>query len=355
MSDHDNKDRIARLVRWRSTTTVKDSEAARVALEEYVRRMPEGQPAIYYLTAPQPRGRAREPAARGVPGKGYEVLLLVDNVDEWVIGHLHEFDKRPLRSVAKGATDLASAEDKKALEEQQKAHGGFIAFVKEAAGENIGEVRLSDRLTDSPCCLVGEEHAMSPQMEELMRRMGQEVPRQKRTLELNPTQPLVQGLRAAQEGGKGDPERLKGQVRLLRDQALLAEGGRLQDPAAFAKGVQELMLGALGAASASRMSRPWLTDWIDGLMGPRVLSAASLQELEQSGFTIFPGLALGTRLANAEEAAVADAAASTVSVAGETTCYSGQLDSEGGITRRWRALRCWVIESPHRTRVTRAD
>ncbi len=250
VSDQDNKDRIARLVRWRSTTTVKESAGARIALEDYVRRMPEGQPAIYFLTAPSLEAARASPQLEGFVRKGYEVLLLVDNVDEWVIGHLREFDKRPLRSVAKGATDLASAEDKKALEEQQKTLGGFLAFVKEAVGDEIGEVRLSDRLTDSPCCLVGEEHAMGPQMEELMRRMGQEVPHQRRTLELNPTHPLVVRLRAAQEGG-GDLERVKRQVRLLRDQAVLAEGGRIEDPAAFVKSVQELMLGALGPSSAA--------------------------------------------------------------------------------------------------------
>ena len=117
---------------------------------------------------------------------------------------------------------------------------------------NISEVRLSDRLTDSPCCLISEDHGISPQMEDLMRRMGQDVPKQKRILELNPTHPLVERLQAAQAAPDAEKngERLRRQVRLLRDQAVLAEGGRPQDPAAFAKNVQELMLEAFGAAQA---------------------------------------------------------------------------------------------------------
>jgi molecular chaperone HtpG len=244
-TDFENRDKISRLVRWRSTKSGQEGVGEVTGLEEYVRRMPAGQNAIYYLTAPSLEAARSSPQLEGFAKKGYEVLLLVDQVDEWVVGQLSEFDKRPLRSVAKGAADLGSADDKKALDEQQKALGGFMTFVKESLGEGISEVRLSDRLTDSPCCLVSDEHAMSPQMEELMRRAGREVPKQKRTLELNPGHPLVAGLRAAQEAGGADPERLRRQVRLLRDQALLAEGGRVEDPASFAKGIQELMLAAL--------------------------------------------------------------------------------------------------------------
>lgn len=248
VSDFDNRDRLSRLARWRSSQTVGTSTETKTSLEEYVRRMPEGQPAIYYLTAPTLEAARSSPQLEGFVRKGYEVLLLTDQVDEWVIGHLSEFDKRPLRSVAKGAADLTTADDKKALEEKQKSFSGFLGFVKEALGEDVSEVRLSDRLTDSPCCLVGEEHSLSPQMEELMRRMGQDVPKQKRILELNPSHPLVEKLRATQEAGTGDHERLRIQMRLLRDQSILAEGGRPQDPAAFAKGVQDLMLAALATA-----------------------------------------------------------------------------------------------------------
>jgi len=252
VNDFDNRDRLSRLVRWRSTHTVKESEDARTGLEDYIRRMPEGQPAIYVLNAPSLAAARSSPQLEGFARKGYEVLYLTDQVDEWVINHLTEFDKRPLRSVAKGSADLASADDKKALEEKEKAFTGLLGFVKEALGDDISEVRLSDRLTDSPCCLISEDQGISPQMEDLMRRMGQDVPKQKRILELNPTHPLVERLQAAQAGPDAEKngERLRRQVRLLRDQAVLAEGGRPQDPAAFAKNVQELMLEAFGAAQA---------------------------------------------------------------------------------------------------------
>jgi len=252
VNDFDNRDRLSRLVRWRSTHTVKESEDARTGLEDYIRRMPEGQPAIYVLNAPSLAAARSSPQLEGFARKGYEVLYLTDQVDEWVINHLTEFDKRPLRSVAKGSADLASADDKKALEEKEKAFTGLLGFVKEALGDDISEVRLSDRLTDSPCCLISEDQGISPQMEDLMRRMGQDVPKQKRILELNPTHPLVERLQAAQAAPEAEKngERLRRQVRLLRDQAVLAEGGRPQDPAAFAKNVQELMLEAFGAAQA---------------------------------------------------------------------------------------------------------
>jgi len=252
VNDFENRDRLSRLVRWRSTQTVKDSDEARTGLEDYVRRMPEGQPAIYVLNAPSLAAARSSPQLEGFARKGYEVLFLTDQVDEWVINHLTEFDKRPLRSVAKGSADLASADDKKALEEKEKAFTGLLGFVKETLGEDISEVRLSDRLTDSPCCLISEDQGISPQMEDLMRRMGQDVPKQKRILELNPTHPLVERLQAAQAApdAEKNSDRLRRQVRLLRDQAVLAEGGRPQDPAGFAKNVQELMLEAFGAAQA---------------------------------------------------------------------------------------------------------
>jgi molecular chaperone HtpG len=251
VSDRENQERIARLIRWRSTHTLAQGPEAKTGLEDYVRRMPEGQKAIYVLGAPSLEAARSSPHLEGFAKKGYEVLFLVDQVDEWVVSHFHEFDKRPLHNVAKGAADLASDEDRKALEEKQKQLGGFLGFAKESLGDEVAEVRLTDRLTDSPCCLVGEEHSISPQMEELMRRLGQDVPRQKRILELNPAHPLVERLQAAHASG-GDAERLKRQVRLLRDQAVLAEGGRPADPAAFAKAVQELMLATIPPGSGSQ-------------------------------------------------------------------------------------------------------
>jgi molecular chaperone HtpG len=151
--------------------------------------------------------------------------------------------------VQKGEADLASAEDKEKLEAQAKSWAGFMGFCKESLGEGVSEVRLSSRLTDSPCCLVGGEHGLSPQMEEIMRRMGQDVPVQKRVLELNAEHPLVARLQSAFDGGT-DKTALKGYVELLRDQALIADGARLDDAAGFAKRVQAVLAAALPGKAA---------------------------------------------------------------------------------------------------------
>ncbi|MBA2480937.1 MAG: molecular chaperone HtpG [Planctomycetes bacterium] len=244
VSDFENRERLARVVRYRSTAAPADAPDQKTGLEDYVRRMPEGQKAIYFITAPSLDAAKSSPHLEGFKKKGYEVLFMTDQVDEWVAQHLHEFDKRPLASVAKGVDDLASDEDKKALEESTKTYGGFLGFCKEALADDVSDVRLSNRLTDSPCCLVGEEHGMTPQMEELMRRMGQDMPKQKRILELNAQHPLVEKLQALHASGS-EASRLKEYIAVMRDQAVLAEGGRIADPAAFARRVQALLVGAV--------------------------------------------------------------------------------------------------------------
>jgi molecular chaperone HtpG len=254
VNDHENKDRIAKLMRFRSTWTeapAKEGETKteKTGFEGYISRMPEGQKAIYYVIGSSLAAAQASPHIEGFAKKGYEVLFLTDAVDEWVVGHLHEFDKKPLSSVQKGEADLASAEDKEKLEAQAKSWAGFMGFCKESLGEGVSEVRLSSRLTDSPCCLVGGEHGLSPQMEEIMRRMGQDVPVQKRVLELNAEHPLVARLQSAFDGGT-DKTALKGYVELLRDQALIADGARLDDAAGFAKRVQAVLAAALPGKAA---------------------------------------------------------------------------------------------------------
>ena len=238
VNDQENKDKLQRLVRYASTKTEGE---AKTGLEDYVKRMAEGQQAIYFVTGANLAAAKSSPHLEGFTKRGFEVLYLVDPVDEWVSQQLTEFDGKKLVSVAKGAEDLGSEEEKKQLEEQTKELGGFITFVKESLGTEVKEVRLTNRLTDSPCCLVGEEHGMTPQMEELMRKMGQDVPTSARILELNPSHPLVAKLQALQAS---DAPKATTHVKVLRDQAILAEGGRIADPAAFAKRVQELLLSA---------------------------------------------------------------------------------------------------------------
>ena len=245
VNDHENQERIARLMRFHSTwteTPAKDAEkkSAKTGFEDYIKRMPADQKAIYYVIGGSLAAAKASPHLEGFVQKGYEVLFFTDAVDEWVISHLHEFDKRPLTSVQKGDADLAGADEKKALEEQSKTYAGFMGFCQESLDDEVGEVRLSSRLTDSPCCLVGETNSISPQMEEIMRRMGQDVPKQKRILELNAQHPLVTSLQAAFDAGS-DKLKLKGYVEVLRDQALITEGTKLPDAAASARRIQDLL------------------------------------------------------------------------------------------------------------------
>ncbi len=248
--DKELKDKVARLVRWSSTWTIApaaEGEGARpirTGLEDYVRRMPSGQTAIYFVVAPTLEAAKAHPAVEGFTKRGFEVLFLADPVDEWVAKELHEFDGRKLADIARADSDPSSAEEKKKLEEDSKTYGDFLKFCQTSLGEGIGEVRLSSRLAGAPCVLVGDGTAASSQMEEMMRRMGREVPKPKRTLELNPGHPLVQRLRE-RHAAKPDEAQLAGWVATLRDQALLAEGGRIADPAAFASRVQSLLLEAV--------------------------------------------------------------------------------------------------------------
>jgi molecular chaperone HtpG len=252
--DQENKDRLARLARYRSTWTLaKPAEGETrnevTGLEDYVRRMSAGQEKIYFSHADSLDAAKSSPHLEAFARKGWEVLFFAEPVDEWVVSHLTEFDKRPLVNVANGGADLASEDDKKALAEKTKTYEGFLGFCKTALGDGIGEVRLTTRLTDSPCCLVEEDSGMPAQMEEMMRRMGQAVPPRKRALELNASHPLVERLQAIHSADAGNA-RLGSHIAVLRDQALLAEGAKLDDAAGFAKRVQELLAGALAAPAA---------------------------------------------------------------------------------------------------------
>jgi len=253
VADHDNRERIAKLVRYQSTWTLerdaeeKPEHPTRTGLADYVTRMEDGQDKIYYLTAPSLEAARTSPHVEGYRERGYEVLFMTDPIDEYVMQYasLDEFEGKRLVHVAKGADDLDDEEAKKALEEAEKEYADFLGFAGERLGGQIKEVRLSNRLTDSPCCLVAEEHGMSKNMEELMRGMGQEVPPQQRILELNPDHALVQRLRDLHaEAGRGDE--IGEHLAVLKDQAVLAEGGRIDDPAGFASRVQKLMSSALG-------------------------------------------------------------------------------------------------------------
>jgi molecular chaperone HtpG len=201
--------------------------------------MPEGQTAIYYVTADSLSAAMSSPHIEALKKHGREVMFLVDPIDEWVVDTMREFDGTPLVSAAKGALDLPeSDEEKKDKEQQQKDLAGVLSRMHKTLDEKVKEVRITHRLTDSPACLVSDEHGMSAHMERILRDAGHEMPEQKRILEINPTHPVVQKLKGMADG---DETKFGQWTTLLHDQALLAEGVLPSDPAAFAKQIAQLM------------------------------------------------------------------------------------------------------------------
>ena len=234
--DFANKERIAKLLRFASTHL--DSEEQSVSLADYVGRMKEGQEKIYYVTADSFAAAKNSPHLEVFRKKGIEVLLLSDRVDEWMVSNLTEFDGKPLQSIAKGALDLGkleSEEEKAAQEKEAGEYGALTGKVKEALGDKVKEVRITLRLTESPACLVSDEYGMSTHLERLLKSAGQKVPESKPILEINPHHPIVQRMQS-------EETRFGEWSELLLDQATLAEGGQLADPAGFVKRLNGLML-----------------------------------------------------------------------------------------------------------------
>ena len=240
--DHANRERIAGLLRFVSTHCEKDEQS--VSLADYVSRMKEGQEKIYYITADSPAAARYSPHLELLKKKGIEVLLLSDRVDEWLVTGLHEFDGKSLQSVAKGELDLGELEDeaeKKQGEKEAEEHKDLLQRMQETLGEAVKEVRVSHRLTDSPACLVVEEHDMSANLARVLKSVGQEAPQTKPILEINIVHPLLERLEQEADGA-----RFEELARVLFDQAQLAEGGQLDDPAAFVRRLNSLMLNLAG-------------------------------------------------------------------------------------------------------------
>jgi molecular chaperone HtpG len=235
--DWANRERIAKLLRFSSTQT--DNETQDVALADYVKRMKEGQDAIYYVTADTFAAAKNSPHLEIFRKKGIEVLLMADRVDEWVVGNLNEFEGKPLKSVAKGALDLdklADADEKKLQEEKTGEFKDLLERIKKTLGDKVADVRVTLRLTESPACLVVGEHELSGNLERLLKSAGQKTPTVKPVLEVNPQHPIVQRLKS-----EGD-EHFADWASVLFEQALLAEGGQLEDPAGFVRRMNALML-----------------------------------------------------------------------------------------------------------------
>jgi len=239
--DTSNRERIAKLLRY--TSTESDGDAQDVSLADYVSRMKEGQSKIYYVTADSYAAARNSPHLEVFKTKGIEVLLMSDRVDEWAMSYFTEFDGKPLHSVAKGALELGELEDEKEKEEFDKAVDeckDLTTRMQESLGERVKEVRLTHRLTNSPSCLVVEEQEMAINMQKIMEAAGQAMPSSKPILEVNPQHPIVLKLK-----DEADDQRFGDITSVLFDQAMLSEGGQLDDPSAFVNRVNTLLVSAV--------------------------------------------------------------------------------------------------------------
>ena len=234
--DFANKDKIAGLLRLASTHTNSPGEI--VSLADYISRMKEGQDKIYYITADTFNAAKNSPHLEVFRKKDIEVLLLTDHVDEWVVSNLSAFEGKPLVSVAKGGLDLGKLEDESEKQEQEKDAGAFKDLtdkIKASLSDRVKEVRVTHRLTDSPACLVADVHDINANLARLLKASGQKAPVSQPILEINPKHPVVLRL-------KVEEKKFDDWASVLFDQALLAEGGQLDDPASFVKRINQLML-----------------------------------------------------------------------------------------------------------------
>jgi molecular chaperone HtpG len=233
LSDFENREALLEIASFASTHDAEEQ----TTLRQYVERMKEGQDHIYYMTGGSRSIIESSPHMEAFRAKGVEVLILTDPIDEMWVESAHEFDGKPLQSIAKGQVDLDTAEEKKSepeADQQQKDFAGLLSWMTKQLEEDVKEVRLSSRLTTSPACIVGDAHDITPTLERMYRAMGQDMPQVKRILELNPTHPLVAGLRKTHDERADDPG-LAETAQLLYGMALLAEGGELKDPSQFTR------------------------------------------------------------------------------------------------------------------------
>jgi len=236
--DYSNRDRIAKLLRFASTHH--DSDEQNVSLDDYISRMKEGQDKIYYLTAESHEMAKNSPHLEFFRKKGVEVLLLSDRVDEWLVVHLGEYDGKQLQSVSHDSVDLSSVEGKEDKEAQEKAQSEYqdvTQKLQDALSDKVKEVRVSERLTDSPACLVADANDLSLHMKQLLQQMGQSMPSSQLIMEINPDHPIIKQLKNYE-----NETQLQEWAQLLFDQSYLAEGGQLNDPATFVKRLNQLLV-----------------------------------------------------------------------------------------------------------------
>lgn len=232
--DFSNKEKIAGLLRFSTTHT--DSDTQDQSLPDYVSRMQEGQEKIFYVVAENFNTAKNSPHLEVFRKKGVEVLLLSDRIDDWLMSHLQEFDGKPLQDVARGELDLGE-DEKKAQEQLQKDSEALVERIKSVLADRVQEVRVTSRLTESPACLVVGDYDLGAQMRRIMEAAGQAVPESKPILEINPGHPLLEKLDT-----ESDEDRFADLVNVIFDQANLAEGGSLEDPAAYVSRLNKLLL-----------------------------------------------------------------------------------------------------------------
>jgi len=239
--DTANRERIAKLLRFASTKS--EGAARTVSLDDYIGRMVVGQDAVYYVTAESHAAAKGSPQTEALRARGVEVLLMSDRIDEWMLGYLGEYAGKKLKNVAKGDLDLdklpqPEGQDKAAQEAAAKAAEGVLAKIKELLGDRVKDVRVSQRLTDSPACLVLDEYDMALHLQRVLRDAGHDVPGAKPVLEINPAHALVKRLENETDAAKAGDF-----AQLLLEQAQLLEGAQLEDPAAFVRRLNSLLAG----------------------------------------------------------------------------------------------------------------
>ena len=250
VEDDRNREQVAKLLRFASTHDAGDAQT--VSLDDYVGRMKDGQKGIYYITADGYRTARSSPHLEVFDKHGLEVLLLADPIDEWLVMHLTEYGGKPLVSVMKGELDLgdAGAPDDAPGDGEDGEHGPVLEKFREALSGRIKDVRATRRLSTSPACLVGEEHELSRHLERILDAAGQKIDTTRPTLEVNPDHPMVARLAA-----EADPDRCRDWASLIFDQALLSEGGKLEDPAAFVRRMNEVIVALAQGGSGSARKR----------------------------------------------------------------------------------------------------
>lgn len=238
IDDHGNRERVAKLLRF--STTHDDNPTPAISLEDYLGRMKAGQEKIYYITAESFAAAKNSPHLEIFRKKGIEVVLLHEQVDEWVVSHLLDFQGKKLQSVTKGQLDLGELEDEQEKKETEKASSELkplVERIKAVLGEKVKEVRVTHRLTTSPACLVADEHGMDANLERLLKAAGQHIPASQRIMEINPHHPLMEAIKEEK-----DESRFSDWVLILFDQAMLSEGGQLDDPATFVNRLNQMLV-----------------------------------------------------------------------------------------------------------------